>query len=314
MAVYVAGRINIDFIIKIDGVMTRGRKYRGKVVEVDVGGTAANIATAIARVDKSLNTVLLGAIGTDYKDIVLEKLGVEGVDLRYMKVLNSETGKAFVFIDSEGESTIISIPGANDLYSEEHVPSIDDAKALVLGNTTLSSATKLLNNLPRDALIFVDPHDLWINIWDKISFTGNKCFYLPNESEFKAYANVDVNDLEAVKKYANRVKCTIIVKRGEKGAIAVHEDKIIKVNAIKLNNLGLNIVSTAGCGDTFTGVFVATYLKYSDIIESLKYATIAAAFKTTKLSSRASPSVNELRYLAEDVERRKYINVSVHQI
>ncbi|MEM1525844.1 MAG: carbohydrate kinase family protein [Ignisphaera sp.] len=312
MAVYVAGRINIDFIIKIDDVMTRGRKYRGKVVEVDVGGTAANIATAIARVDKSLNTVLLGAIGLDYKDLVLEKLGIEGIDLRYVRVLNSETGKAFVFIDSEGESTIISIPGANDLYSEEHVPSIEDARALVLGNTMLSSAIKLLNSLPRDAFIFIDPHDLWVNIWDKLAFTNNKCFYLPNEVEFKVYANVDVNDLEAVKKYANRVRCSIIVKRGEKGAIAIHEDKIIKVNAIKLNSLGLNIVSTAGCGDTFTGVFVATYLKYRDIIESLKYATIAAAFKTTKLSSRASPYIDELKYLAEYIERKNFMNISVH--
>lgn len=311
MSVYVVGRVNIDFIIEIDGVIERGKKFRGRVVEVDVGGTAANIATAIVRIDKSFNTKLLGAIGNDYKDFIFKKLNAEGIDLGYIKVLNYETGKAYIFIDPEGESTIISIPGANDLYSDEFVPRIEDAKVLVLGNTTLSASNKLLDTVPVNAILFIDPHSLWSNIWGKVKDLGNQCFYLPNENELKLYASIDANDIDAMKRYYQVIGCAIVVKRGEKGVVAIHEGHVIKMNAVKLSHLGLNLVSTAGCGDAFTGVFVAMYMRNNDIVESLKYATVAAALKATKISSRDSPRIDELESFTKYVENRGLLKIDI---
>jgi ribokinase len=314
MSVYVAGRINIDIVIEIDGYMKRGSKYRGKVVEIDVGGTAANIATAIARIDKDINTKLLGAIGNDYKDLVFEKLGAEGIDLSYVKILNYETGKAYIFIDPEGEPTIVTIPGANDFYTEDLVPSIDNAKALVLGNTTVSAAKKLLNTVPQDAILFIDPHALWIDIESKVRELNNDCFYMPNEEEFKLYAFTDADDVDGLKRYAQRTKCSLIIKRGVKGVIAIHRGNVVKINAVPLKCLGMKILSTAGCGDVFTGIFVSTYMKMHDIVEALKYSTVAAALKATKRSSRDSPRVDELEMFVDYIIRRGLLKVDISTI
>jgi len=314
MSIYVAGRINIDIVIEIDGYIKRGTKYRGKIVEIDVGGTAANIATAIVRIDKVFSTKLLGAIGNDYKDFIFEKLGGEGIDLSYVKILNCETGKAYVFIDPEGESTIITIPGANDFYLDEYLPKIDDAKALVLGNTTLSVANKLLNTVPENTILFIDPHNLWVDIHGRVKDVNNRCFYMPNENELKIHAFVDVNDIDDVKRYAQKIRCTLIVKRGEKGVVAIHEGNIIKINAVPLNYLGIGIASTAGCGDTFTGVFASMYIKTYDVIEALKYSTVAAALKATKKSSRASPKIDELESFVKNVESKGLLKIDISSI
>lgn len=314
MTVYVAGRINIDFIVEVNEVIVRGRKYVGKVLEVDVGGTATNIATAIARVERSLNPCILGAIGRDYKDFVFGKLSVEGINLKHLKILDDETGRAYIFVDPEGETTIISIPGVNDLYLGDFVPNVNDAKALVLGNTTSSAAVRLLNTIPRSTPIFVDPHNLWVGVSNIISSLGNPCFYMPNEIEFLSYARVDVDNLEAVQRYADKIGCSIIVKRGGKGAIAIQGTQLIRISAIKLDTLGLKMVSTAGCGDTFTGVFVAMYMRDGDVAKALKYATLAAAFKASRISPRASPTLAELEDFADRVEKKNAIDIRINYV
>lgn len=313
MVVYIAGRINIDIFIEIDDVLISGRKYKGKILFIDVGGTAANVATSIARINKNLRPKLLGAIGKDYAEFVCEKLGSEGIDLQDLVILDGETGKAYIFIDSNGESTIISVPGVNDMYNENYVPNrINDAKALVICNTTYSTALKLLNiahlkNIP----VFIDPHFLWTEIAKYIKKYSLKCFYLPNEYELHSFAKIDANNVNHIKNYAQQIGCSIIVKKGEKGAIAIHNNSIIKISALPLKYLGHRILSTAGCGDTFTGVFVAIYLKNHDIIEAIKYASIAAGIKATKLSSRAAPQLSEVIEVAEVVDRKGLLNVEV---
>lgn len=314
MTVYVAGRVNIDFVIEVNDVIARGRKYVGRILEIDVGGTATNIATAIARVEKSLNPCLLGAVGIDYKDFVFSRLSSEGINLKHLKVLDGETGKAYILVDPGGETTIVSIPGVNNLYVGDFIPSIDDAKALVLGNTTPSAALKLLKIVPRSTLIFVDPHSLWAEVSNIITSLSNSCFYMPNEIEFLSYARVDVDNLEAVKRYADKIGCSVIIKRGEKGAIAIYGTQLIRISAIKLDSLGLKIVSTAGCGDTFTGVFVAMYMRDNDVVNALKHATLAAALKASRISPRASPTIVELEEFAYRVEKRNAVDISISNI
>ncbi|MEM4502311.1 MAG: PfkB family carbohydrate kinase [Ignisphaera sp.] len=316
MTIYVAGRINIDIFIEIDGILSRGRKYRGRILFTDVGGTAANIATSIARIDKNLKPKLLGAVGRDYEQFVYEKLGLEGIDLQHLKVLEGETGKAYIFMEPGGESTIITLPGVNDLYEEHYVPNrIDDAKALAICNTTRSVAIKLIEMARiTDIPIFIDPHNLWPDIVEFIKRTSRTCFYLPNEHELAIYAKVDVDNIFSIKKYSEEIGCSIIVKMGEKGAIGIHDSNVIKVSALPLEGLGLKVLSTAGCGDTFTGVFIAVYLKKQDVVEALKYATVAAGVKATRISSRASPSMNELLNVVEIVERRNLIDLKIMEI
>ncbi|MEM1541115.1 MAG: PfkB family carbohydrate kinase [Ignisphaera sp.] len=316
MSIYIAGRINIDIFIEIDGILSRGRKYRGRVLFTDVGGTAANIATSIARIDRNLKPKLLGAVGKDYEQFVYEKLSLEGVDLQHLKVLEGESGKAYILMEPYGESTIITLPGVNDLYEEHYVPNrIDDAKALAICNTTRSVATKLIDMARiTDIPIFIDPHNLWPDLVGSIKRSSGTCFYLPNEHELATYAKVDVDNISIIKKYSEEIGCSIIVKMGERGAIGIHDGSVIRVSALPLERLGLKVLSTAGCGDTFTGVFIAIYLKKHDVVEALKHASVAAGIKATRISSRASPSMDEILNVVEVVERRNLIDLKIVKI
>lgn len=314
MVIYVAGRVNIDIIIEVDKIFKSGRKYRGRVIGIDIGGTAANIATAIARINSGFKPKLLGAIGKDYKHFIFEKLDADGIDLTHLKVLDSDTGKAYVFIDPRGSSTIVTIPGANDLYISEHIPDISDAIALVLGNTTLSAAEKLMSIMPSSIPLFIDPHELWAKISSRITYVENPCIYMPNEDEFMLYTGLHIRDIDKIRDYVHRVKCSIVIKRGDKGIIAIHKDQLIKIPAIPLDRLGLRAISTAGCGDTFTGVFTAMYILGKSFIESLKYATIAATLKATRFLSRAPPTMDELKNFIEVIENKNLINIKINSL
>ena len=61
-----------------------------------------------------------------------------------------------------------------------------------------------------------------------------------------------------------------------------------------MHELGLELVSTVGCGDALVGVFTALkYMGYSDI-EALKLSNCTATINASREEPRGSPCLNEL--------------------
>ena len=83
-----------------------------------LGGKGANQSIAIARAGGQV--VHIGAIGDDAlwaRDI----LAKAGVDVEAIKVLESPTGHAIIYVDQTGENNIVLFDGANVLVSEGQI-------------------------------------------------------------------------------------------------------------------------------------------------------------------------------------------------
>jgi len=310
--IYVAGRINIDTIIEIEGHISPGMKYTGKLILEDLGGTATNIATAIKRYDRSHRVFILGSIGKDYKDYIFRLLESEGIECLYISIADSYTGRAYIFINSSRESTIVTLSGANDLYSLDKLSEIHSDSIIVIANTQRAIALKLIDIANNMGLkLFLDPGKSWMRKED-LRLIKTECFFLPNIDEFRYLFNRDIDDIQDI----DTGRCIPIVKMGPRGSMAINwlDGYIIKISSIPIERIGLKPMSTAGCGDTFTGVFIASYIETNNIIESLKRAIVAASIKMSRISSRDSPYRDEIERILQRVEQENLLKITIRNL
>lgn len=90
----------------------------------------------------------------------------------------------------------------------------------------------------------------------------------------------------------------------------IGSNKIMRINGINLRQLKLKVVNTAGCGDAFTGVFVASKVENFSDKEALKRANLAGALKATKWETRGSPVRSELEHFLNLLNKKKLVNGS----
>jgi len=61
------------------------------------------------------------------------------------------------------------------------------------------------------------------------------------------------------------------------------------------------VVNTVGCGDAFLGVLSASLVSGFEVLEALKRANLAGAFKATHPETRGSPTERELKEFTQKV-------------
>ncbi len=249
---------------------------------------------------------MLAALGDDYiGGKHLEELINLGIDVSLIKVFsNVESGQAYVALRSDGENAIYSYRGANDLLlpsslTNDDINKIKSYNALLIMNPPISMAEFLSKMFHKsEKIVFWDPGALsrkGIKVLHKVIMNTN--YLLPNLDELLIMTNT--NNLEDTIREIERINrdLTIVAKAGLNGSYIINLRKyeVLKLSSVKVSDLGLKVVSTVGCGDTYTGVFAALITKGLDVIESAKLATCAAAIKASRESPRGSPTWDELQ-------------------
>ena len=272
----VIGSMNIDEIVITDVMPKAGQTVFGNGYKMVSGGKGANQAIAAARLGGEVD--FIGCVGANSDgDFLLENFGRNNVNHKMvLKKENVLTGKAYITV-CNGENQIIVIGGAN-----EHV-----TKEIIDINAILSSDMVLVQlEVPFETIKYV------INVCyeNKIPIILNpapanklsedlisKVTYLtPNESEAELiFGSNDYKSL--VSKYPNK----LIITLGSKGAIFKDENGIQEVATIPVK-----VIDTTGAGDTFNGALAVSLLNRKTLLESVKFATISATIKTTKLGAQ----------------------------
>ncbi|MCS7111031.1 MAG: PfkB family carbohydrate kinase [Ignisphaera sp.] len=314
-SIYIAGRVNIDTIVELDGVLLRGRKHGGRLFSRAIGGTGANVAIAMARFNRGFKLKLIASIGTDYADYIVAALASEGIDVSGISLYSEPSGEAYIFIDKDCEATIVTIPNVNVRPPDPgRYMVVDSVDAVVLGNTVRETALNLIGVARgRNAAIFLDPGMSWFNV-DDLNSLGEECFIIPNRYEFKELFGIDVDRYLQNPDILN-TKCTIIIKLGSDGAAAIDRKAgtIVRASPLKLEGLGISPRTTAGCGDVFTGIFAARYLENRSLLDALLYASVAAGLKRSRVVSSDAPTRSEIERAVELAERRNLISITVRE-
>ena len=194
------------------------------------------------------------------------------------------TGLAVIFIDGDGNNSIMVCPGANlNLTVDEIVrPVLAEKEVFIAGfqlendvNVVCEAIQKLhaagIQTLldPAPAVPLPD----WV--YPCISILK------PNEHEAALLSGIKINSpqdaFRAGECFLSKGVGTAIITMGENGTVICGKDIREYVETPKVD-----AIDTTGAGDIFSGSLMAALAEGKELIEAVKYASIAASISVTK--------------------------------
>jgi ribokinase len=116
-----AGHVNRDVTLRLDRLPGPDEEARVEAERRGGGGSAANVATALVRLDAA--ATLLGSVGDDEAGRRLRAdLAATGVDCDGLVTADGATASKHVLVDGEGRVATLGRPGANEAYDADDLP------------------------------------------------------------------------------------------------------------------------------------------------------------------------------------------------
>ncbi len=314
----VAGRINIDYIVRLDHELRLHSKNVGKGFEKLFGGSGANVAIAAAKILGKERVFMVGAVGDDEDGrLCIDNLAKHGVSTRFVKIVRGvPTGRALVILDPSGRATIVSIPGANAIVGldDEDIKELRSLRPRVvtITNPPTHVARRLIELVidVRSTLV-IDPGRTFLplELLDLVKQVDS-CYIVPNEEELlEMFPSESVE--QSLAQAARITGCNVIAKRGANGVEAIIGGKLVKCNALPIEVLGMRTTSTVGCGDTLTGVLSAYLYLGIDPVEALSLAIVAASLKSARIGAQECPNREEIEKVYELSKARNLLKLEI---
>ena len=313
----IVGSINWDTTLFVDKFPERGEEVVvNRVIQVP-GGKAGNTAVAAARLLGKDRVAIFGGLGNDPVAAehvrVFEAEGVVTSGIKYSKEHSS--GQAYVAVDKTGENTVYTYPGANatltpnDLDEPIRRKLSDQASIVTIMNPQLDTALKLSSESKKAGKrVVCDP-----GVWTKVGLEGlgpvlrSADYLVCNESEMRNLTDLASPAASYSKLKENYPTLKVVQKLGGRGSILFDNDTVV-TDALDLKRLGLDVVNTLGCGDSFLGAFVAALVEGSSDRDALRWATCAAGLKATKPETRGGPDRQTLLRFLDQVKLKNSVS------
>lgn len=303
--IFVLGSLNVDYTIKIDRLPLKGETITGGEFFKSYGGKGANQAVGAKKFGAEV--MFLGCVGNDEdgRD-ALENLKNHGVDVKLVNISDkAPTGKAFIFVDSQGNNMIAVAPGANrhllpdivkrargEIESSDLIMSqLEIPEESVLEAFSIAKKKKiptLLNPAPPKNL-----SDELLELCD---------FFTPNLREAEFYSGITIKDEKSVRiavmEMVKRGLRNIIVTLGERGCYYFIDGKENFVDTFKVKS-----IDSTAAGDAFNSAFAVMIAEKKNIDMALKFANAAGALTTTRMG--AMSSIPQREEVEELLKRQK---------
>ena len=117
------GSCNIDFVYKLDHIVTIGETETSNSMQVFPGGKGLNQSVALAKA--GMEVYHAGCIGTD-GEMLTDVLESNGVDISNIKKVDEKTGHPIIQVSSKGDNSIFLYSGSNAKITEEFVDEVLD--------------------------------------------------------------------------------------------------------------------------------------------------------------------------------------------
>jgi ribokinase len=309
--ILVSGAINWDTLCLVERLPVPGEEVTCDAVSEVPGGTGANTAVAAARILGPGEVALFAALGKDaIADQQLAILDAEGVVRdSVVQVSGQPSGHAFIFIDRDGQNVIASNLGANTALSARHTRQaglstlLQHCRCIVLSDPPLPVAAHLLQAAAgRDIPALWDPGVLVRHGWSALAplMTKVDSLFL-NQAEAKLlFGAAEPRDI--VRSLArSEAPAYLVLKLGAQGSLLVDcaTGNTTAIPSLPMVELGLDVVSSVGCGDVFIGACAACMALGHERGTALLMASAAAGFNASRPETRGSPGRETLLNLVE---------------
>lgn len=282
----IIGSINFDLIARSPKLPEPGETLTGSHFSTAAGGKGANQALAAARAGAPVRMV--GAVGNDaFAAQAVALLRADGVDLSRVDTRGDATGIALITVEDSGENTIIVIPGANGLVTEDDVSIADlDGGYLLLQMEiplpVLEKAIAMSQTSDTTCILNIAP---WRD--DAANLLPRADIIVANETEFDLAAlQLELSGADRTAKmidFAEHYGRTIIVTLGSDGVMVATPDEHYNLPALQIKP-----VDTVGAGDTFCGYLAAGLDSGLVLRDACQRAAKAASLACLKAGAQPS--------------------------
>ena len=304
--VVVCGAINWDTTCFVSHLPTAGEEVACDQVAEVSGGTGANVAVAASRLLDSEQTAMLGAVGQDrIGKAQIEILQQEGVSTEaVVKLKDTESGHAYIFVDRTGQNVIASNLAANTNLGPQHIKSttlgrvLDGCRCVAITDPPMAIAEMLISVAhQRQTPVLWDPGVLASCGWDTLAPLAAKIYTLIlNETEAQQMFGTQEPDGIARSFDLRGEPSYVVLKQGARGATLIDSStaRTIHIPALPLHSMGLHTVNTVGCGDVFVGAYAAGLAQGLEQSHALLEASAAAGLNATRAETRGGPNHDDL--------------------
>ena len=251
-----------------------------KIEKTISGGSVANSIVGLSQLGNNV-----GFIGKVNNDELGKKYSAglikENVKFHYnIKQEKIPTGTCLILVTPDSERTMCTFLGVAGKINEKD---IDEEMIKQCDLTFLEgylwdkgdpqkAFNKAIKNSKKSAMSLSDLFCVERHKEYFLELVKNKLTVtFANEQEITAL--IGAKDLNDVIDFAKRIKKLVVVTRGENGAIAIQNEKVIEANAKK----DLKIKDLTGAGDLFAAGFLHGYINNFNLKESLEKGTDLSA-------------------------------------
>ena len=291
--ILVTGSLNMDLSIDLAKMPVTGETILGRGIAYKAGGKGANQACAAGKLGGRVR--MLGCVGQDeFGQKLVKSLSESGVETDYIKESRDlPTGTAVIYVDDNGDNSIVVIPGANMACDIEYLKEQDEQfhwcdyvvlqmeipyeavwysvkRAKELGKMVILNPAPAPDEIPEEILSLVD-------------------YLTPNETEIIALNGKSKDDIrEGAEKLLSRGVSNVIATLGDRGALLVNRYGETFYPARKVVS-----VDTTAAGDCFNGAMVAALAEGQSEAEAILFANIASSIAVTRKGAQESLPIRE---------------------
>jgi len=260
-----------------------------KIEDTISGGSVANSIVGLSQLGN--NVGFIGKINNDLLGIKYEE-GLLKENVRYLYKKKDEvlpTGTCLILITPDSERTMCTFLGIAGKIDDNDVDTqtIKNSEIIFLEgylwdkgepkkafNKAIKSANKVAMSL--SDLFCIERHKK-----DFLDLVKNKLdIIFANEQEILSL--IDSDSFDKVISFAKQIKKTVIITRGNKGAISINGNEVAECIA----HLNLNIVDLTGAGDLFAAGYLHGYINNLSPRECLEKGNDLSAKIIQKIGAR----------------------------
>ncbi|PJG85993.1 ribokinase [Conservatibacter flavescens] len=303
MDIAVIGSNMVDLIAYINDMPKMGETLEAPDFKMGCGGKGANQAVAAATLGAKV--MMLTKVGDDiFAENTIRNLKQYGINTDYVESVEGvSSGVAPIFVDQSSQNRILIIKGANQYLKPADIDraaeQLKQCKLFILQLEipleTVYYAIDFANSHGIQVILNPAPASKTLDI----RYACHCDFFMPNETELEILTGLPVQSMEEIQAAASVLLSkglkNLIVTLGDKGAVWLTEDKKVFIEPYPVK-----AVDTSGAGDAFIGCFAYHYIQSHDIAESMKMASLFAAYSVTGQGTQSSyPNKDQFEQLKQ---------------